>query len=670
MNKGLIGIVVVLVIAMGAGFPDNGFSETDTQPSAIYTLGEIVVSGKRMGVESVGTVREITAADIEQRHAQTLDQALRLLPGLNIRTATDGVPRVDLRGFRSRHVLLLLNGIPFNSTFDGQFDPSIIPVENIAKIKVSYGNHSVLYGQGGLGGVINVITKKGTQGLQGTAALEAGERNRYLERFSVSGAQNHLNAFGSGSMLDSDGFVLSDNFEPTTQEDGGLRENSDERQKNLFANIGYTPNDIFEIGLVANSIRGEFGKSPIAYKQDDFASNPKYIRVDDYDGFSGQISMNCHLPGPLGLRGWLFSNRMKENENQYDDDQYSAIMADPTVKGSYIQNTTTQIQGGTLQASADLQASGLFTIALSTENQNFDSNIVIQDEKIGKTKTYKTRSVSQDRTVKIHSAAVEYEVTPLDRLGLVLGYSHHWFDKDDDASDDDYDFLLGAHYDLFENTRIKGSVARKIRFPSIRQLYEENTGNPDLTPEKSTNYEVGFEQRFFEHTTLSLTGFYIDVEDYIEKVDATNIFENNEKYLFQGLELFAETRYFKNLMLRTGYTFMDTQDKSANTQKDELQYRAKHKLTLEGRYTFDFGLSAYASVMYMADQYFYSRTTPLQKAKLNDYTVVDIKLDQIFLKNWLHVYLGVDNLFDRDYEEAYGFPREGRTVYAGIEFRL
>jgi len=50
--------------------------------------------------------------------------------------------------------------------------------------------------------------------------------------------------------------------------------------------------------------------------------------------------------------------------------------------------------------------------------------------------------------------------------------------------------------------------------------------------------------------------------------------------------------------------------------------------------------------------------------------VVDFKLDQAFLKKRLHLYLGVDNLFDRDYEEAYGFPRPGRTLYVGTIYHF
>jgi len=657
MRKDTIRVFIFLMVGLWLGFPQNGFTETEAPKAGVYTLGEIVVTGERVGVESIGTVREITDVDIARRHARTLDQALELLPGLDIRTGTDGVPRVDLRGFRSRHVLLMLNGIPFNSAFDGQFDPSIIPVENIAKIKVSYGNHSVLYGQGGLGGVINVITKKGTEGIQGEARMEGGERHRNLGSLSVSGAKGGLDAFVSGSFLDSDGFKVSDDFEPTSEEDGGLRENSDRNNKNLFANVGYAPNDNWQIGVVANTITGEFGKPPITINDntDIFASRPKYVRVDDYDGFSGQISINGNLPGPFGMRGWLFSNRLDEDENRYDDNQYNSM----DKKNSFANKNTTKIHGGTLQTSADLEKMGLFTLAFSGEKQDFEFDSVIQNV-----------SSSDDWSVKVYSAALEYEVSPFDKFGLVFGYSHHWLDKDSGDNDDDSGLLAGVHYDIFENTRIRGSVARKIRFPSIRQLYGVDEGNPDLTPEKSYNYELGIEQRFFEHTTLSLTGFYIDVQDYIEKIPPTDTFQNNDEYRFQGVELTAENRYFKNLWLRAGYTFMDTEDKSPDTEKEELQYRPEHKLTFETQYVFDFGLSAYAGVIYVADQYFYSRTTPLEKKKLNDYTLVNLKLEQAILKSGLRIYLGVDNVFDEDYEEAYGFPRAGRTVYGGARINF
>ena len=133
-------ILILSVGSLGYGAEENSPNQTEA-----YTLGEVVVTAPSGGVESVGTVAEITAEDIEQKNARNLSQALALLPGLDVRTGAKGVPRIRLRGFTSRHVVLLLNGVPINSTYDGQFDPAIIPTENIAKIKVSYGTSSVLY---------------------------------------------------------------------------------------------------------------------------------------------------------------------------------------------------------------------------------------------------------------------------------------------------------------------------------------------------------------------------------------------------------------------------------------------------------------------------------------------------------------------------------------------
>lgn len=100
----------------------NAMADDTPDQTPEYDLGEVVVTApEERGVESVGTLHEVTAQQIELRHATTLDRALELLPGLDVRRGAQGIPRVNIRGMRSRHVVLLLNGIPFNSTFDGQF---------------------------------------------------------------------------------------------------------------------------------------------------------------------------------------------------------------------------------------------------------------------------------------------------------------------------------------------------------------------------------------------------------------------------------------------------------------------------------------------------------------------------------------------------------------------
>jgi outer membrane cobalamin receptor len=139
MRLGTQCVVVAAALALGHNIV---VAQQDQPP--IYRLGEIVVSSQQPMSERATAVRIVTAEQIAAAGARTLDEALALVPGLDVRTGGQGIPRIDFRGFRPRHVLLLLDGIPFNASWDGQADPSFIPVENIALIKVTPGTGSVL----------------------------------------------------------------------------------------------------------------------------------------------------------------------------------------------------------------------------------------------------------------------------------------------------------------------------------------------------------------------------------------------------------------------------------------------------------------------------------------------------------------------------------------------
>jgi outer membrane receptor protein involved in Fe transport len=370
----------------------------------------------------------------------------------------------------------------------------------------------------------------------------------------------------------------------------------------------------------------------------------------------------------LDLRSWIFVNQLNEETNRYDDNRYDS-MDDPKVKGTFHEYGETTIKGISIQTNYKLHRYGLVSLGLNGRNEEFENKGVIRDVKASGG-NFNLRNFYNNTELHVYSAALEYEVSPFQDTMVVLGYSHNWLDAEDKGSDDDGSYLIGGYYDISQNTRIKASYARKIRFPSLRQLYEEVSGNPNLTTEKSDNYEIGVEQKLPLNSNIALTGFLIDVDDYIEKDDTTDRFENNEKYRFQGFELTAQTRFVRNALLAMGYTYLDTEDRSSGTEKEELQYRPKHKFTMEGKYVFDFGLAPYISLMYVGDQYFYSKKPPLSKKKLNDFTLVNVKVDQNLLKGKLLLYLGVDNLFDVDYEESYGFPQAGRLIYGGVVLNL
>lgn len=252
---------------------------------------------------------------------------------------------------------------------------------------------------------------------------------------------------------------------------------------------------------------------------------------------------------------------------------------------------------------------------------------------------------------------------------MTFGISQNWLDKNSGGSDNGTGYMAGARYGFSTGTALKASYAHMIRFPSLRQFYEEDGGNDSLEPERSDNFEVAVEQQFAYNTMASLTGFYNEVQDYIEK-DTDDVFQNHDKYRFQGIEFAVQSRPIDGLWLAFSYTYMDSQDLSSGSEKDELQYRPRNKLAFQGQYLWDFGFSVYAGVLYYADQVYYSRTEPLQQESLGNYAVVDLKLAQSFYKNMFSVYLGADNVFDQDYEESYGYPAPGRIIYAGLEARF
>jgi outer membrane cobalamin receptor len=100
-------------------------------------LGEIIVRERQPAVADLSTEHVVDAPEIEWRNDRTLADVLELVPGINVRTGGQGIPRIDIRGLRTRQAKLLVNGVPFNSTFDGQYDPELIPAGEIARVKVT-----------------------------------------------------------------------------------------------------------------------------------------------------------------------------------------------------------------------------------------------------------------------------------------------------------------------------------------------------------------------------------------------------------------------------------------------------------------------------------------------------------------------------------------------------
>jgi len=255
-------------------------------------------------------------------------------------------------------------------------------------------------------------------------------------------------------------------------------------------------------------------------------------------------------------------------------------------------------------------------------------------------------------------------------MGLVAGVGYSEQSRGTGPGDDGVSYLLGANYHFGEATTLRGSAARKMRYPTLRDLYAADRGNPDLTAETTQTYDLALEHRFGA-TGLTLEGvlFWIDAEDFIERIPG-GITQNFEEYRFRGVEFSAGYDGIERLELDANYTYMDSENRSRGAGTTTLQNRPEHKFAVRVDYALTPAIRIGGNYLYAADSYALSRTTPTTTREVGDYGVLDLDASIELLQGSVRAYARIRNALDEDYAESYGFPQPGRAYVLGAEFRL
>jgi len=656
---------------------------TQTAP-ATPTFSVSVTEASEL-VEEVGTTRRIGRTEIEARNARTLDEALRRLPGINVRTAGDGTPRIDVRGFRSRHVLLLINGVPANSTSDGQFDPARIPTDVIREIKVSYGSSSVLYGDNAMAAVIEITTIDSAP--DANANVSAGTPDQYGAGGRFARTVGKWSLTGAASTFDTEGFRLPGSFTPTSLEDGGRRENSDRDRSDVRGALGYRFSPAFSLSSEWSFGTGSYGVpgSVINDPSDIFAPTPRFERVEEYRQGTGQVSVVASPAPRFNLRVWAFRNQQTEDRARYDDNTYSS-MDDPLVQGTFTSREKTVVTGASALARTDFLKAGWLRLAVNQRRESFDSNGVIRDVPVGGTgggggggggrgggagggnrpPAYDTRAFSEDQHVDVSSAGAEWQVHPASRVGVVLGAAINVQQRPGGESATEPTWITGVSYDATEALKLHASATRKVRMPSIDQLYDTAAGNPALRAEHSYGGDVGADYQLGMVSSVGVSVFSTSARDFIERDTPGGPFENHDRYRFRGVELLAQTSRIRTLDLRAGYSFLDADNL---TTGDPLQTRPRHRGSLEWVWT-PVPASAVRGAVYVSgSQWFDSRGATTVQTKGDGFTTVDLGFTQR-LARYYDLAFDVTNLFDELYEQAYALPREGRAVILTLRVKV
>ena len=227
------------------------------------------------------------------------------------------------------------------------------------------------------------------------------------------------------------------------------------------------------------------------------------------------------------------------------------------------------------------------------------------------------------------------------------------------------------------NTRIRASIGRAFKSPTIRQLYVSfkhgnwwNKPNEDLDPEVSWGYSAGIEHRVFKGLSANLSVFRNDVKDIIVAVDTSEeingtpvrTWKNVRKAYTQGAELGIKASVLDNLLVNLGYTYLDTENKE--TEK-ELPYNPHHTASIGIDYELKpWRMSFHWITNYISGVY----TDEANTKKIKDYSLSNLRSIKEITKD-ISVSLDLDNIFESDYGEP---DKEwlGRVIFGKLTIKI
>ena len=279
-------------------------------------IEEIVVKGEV--VAESATVTMITAAEIRQKGSKTVAEALEHIPGTHVRVGAKGEAYIRLRGFRQREVALLIDGIPVSSPYNGQLDLSALPVDTIERIDVVRGGSSVMYGSNAMGGVVNIITKKGQGTRQVNLTGQYGSGENLSLGASLKGSLGKIHYLVSAAYLNQESYPLSGKYQAQANQTADQRANSDRRLWNGKIALGWDLNAGNRIAINFSHLDQVRG---LPHHESD--KKAKFYRYDDWkQGILDVIYDVSFGPGQLKVKGYY--DYLNNAMDSYDDITYTS----------------------------------------------------------------------------------------------------------------------------------------------------------------------------------------------------------------------------------------------------------------------------------------------------------------------------------------------------------
>jgi vitamin B12 transporter len=599
-------------------------SNPEFQQGSLYA-GKVIVTATRLEepIEKVPvSATVITKEQIEKKHAITIDEVLREVPGLHIsRFGTIGeesFPR--LRGSDNRHLLVMIDGVVVNPAFNDIFDFADYHVDNIERIEIIRGNYSALYGSDAIGGIINSSIKD-------------------------------LKFVLSGSRTDSEGDFDRDQYENNT----------------FSANINYNVTKDSSLKLASRYIES---KKEIAVLTTAILPPPQLqvqvIMDQNYEtrrktsinslSFEQTISdiWDFNLSG-----SFFYLNDIEDDEQEENVPQTIAFFNSETESKRYTVGT---------QHNFYIKEMDTITIGFDYEREEvkYDSN----------TNFTLGGLFPEHETFEKHRTNVGYY------LQNIFNWEDRWIFIAGVRGDHYYSFepvfspKVSTSY-LFKSTKtkLKGSYGQGFHAPSFDQLYSNPMGNKNLDPERTNSYEVGFDQSIAgEILKIGAVYFEINYRDKIIRNLNKFKYVNAEKAMSRGVESYLSLTPINGLYFNVTYTFTETKNKKT---REELKSIPKHMLNLNINYDITKSLNINLDINHVGSEFIDAgNIIGLDGEPIGlrnpEYTKVDLAASYVLVKDWnflknLTLFGNIMNLFDEEYNEVTGAPSPGIHFLAGLK---
>lgn len=673
------GVMVALTLVLlstplsGQVRPD---STRSTRPdSAVLLLEGVVARAHRVAVTAGGaSALEVRPDSLRVSVAATLDDVLRALPLIRVKTNSRGESEPTLRGVESRHVAVLMDGVPISLGWDLRTDLAIVPMAAAEQVTLLRGLPSVLHGPNVLGGVVEIGVGRASEGpprfgrverLQASAALD------HLGGRALSVVGGHATEPGSGHFLLRAGAGYRERSgEPAPRgiaaTGSGLRENTDLQQFNGFLTMRYQGEAGPWLSLSSSGYSGERG---VQAELD--ASKPRLWRYPEarrlLTAISGGTGFHATPWGEGDLEVSVGLDLGHTLINDYGQDR-SYRVVQGTERGDDRMISYRLLGDHTLGRFGDLRAAATLVDINHRE-------IITADP----ASDYRQRlwSVGSEMTWRM---AADPDQGWLYGTRLSAGIAYDGGDTPRSGDKPPLERLGAMGGRVGVSTMAPGGkvmmhagLSRRTRFPGLRELYSGALGkfepNPGLRPERLTAGEAGVTVRLSKVEAQAVL-FHQRLGDVIVK--------NNVAGGKQRRENMGEMRS-RGVEFLTGWTLGPTAltadltwqhvrilDSSVAGGERYAEYEPAFMGKLDWTVPVGFGARATAAASHLGRQWC---ITPDQAApvELSRSTRVDLQASRRWER--LEATVAADNLADTAIYDQCGLSQPGRMLRFQIRFR-